>query len=113
HFIATTGRRFGVITSDPIEPFWAGSAALYTVEHYRRCRDRLVPGGVFCQWLGIFGLDPPAVRSLLAAFADAFPGGTIWATPSEIILVGSTDPMSFDIPALRERLAADPDVARS
>lgn len=38
HFIATTDRKFGVITSDPIEPFWAGSAALYTVEHYRRCR---------------------------------------------------------------------------
>lgn len=113
HFIATTPRRFGVITSDPIEPFWSGSAALYTVEHYRRCRERLAPGGVFCQWLGVYGLDEESVRSLLAAFAEAFPEGSVWSTPTEMMFVGTTEPLRFDVEMLRRRIAEDPRVADS
>jgi spermidine synthase len=113
HFIATSGQKFGVITSDPIEPFWAGTATLYTVEHYLRCREHLADGGVFCQWLGVFGVDEETLRSLLAAFAEVFPEGSIWATASEIIFIGSREPMIFNIPELEGRLTSQPAVAAS
>ena len=82
HFIATSKKKFGVITSDPIDPWMAGAAALYTVEHFQECRRHLIDGGVFMQWLGLYQLDRNGLKSILAAFAEAFPDGEIWLTPS-------------------------------
>jgi hypothetical protein len=63
--------------------------------------------------LGIFGLDEENIRALLAAFAEVFPEGSVWGTPSEMILIGSTGPLQFDIPLLRQRLASETQVAKS
>ena len=45
HFLRTTREKFDVITSDPIDPWVKGCAALNTVEYYQMCRDHLNPGG--------------------------------------------------------------------
>ena len=45
HFLRTTHEKFDIITSDPIDPWIKGCAALNTVEYYRMCRDHLNPGG--------------------------------------------------------------------
>ena len=42
---APLGEKFDIITSDPIDPWVKGCAALNTVEYYRMCRDHLNPGG--------------------------------------------------------------------
>ena len=39
HFIRTTREKFDVITSDPIDPWVKGCAALNTVENYQMCKD--------------------------------------------------------------------------
>ena len=46
HFLRTTREKFDIITSDPIDPWVKGCAALNTVEYYRMCRDHLNPGGI-------------------------------------------------------------------
>ena len=46
HFLRTTKEKFDIITSDPIDPWVKGCAALNTVEYYQMCRDHLNPGGV-------------------------------------------------------------------
>jgi spermidine synthase len=113
HWVATTDRTYGVITSDPIEPYLAGAAALYTVEYYEACRSRLVDGGVFVQFMGMAGMDEPGVRSLLAAFAQVFPGGSIWITRYDVVMVGTKGPERVDLESIRARLASDPTVAAS
>lgn len=113
HYVASTRRRFGVITSDPIEPYWAGSAALYTAEYYRLCCDRLTDGGIFMQWLGLYGIDDRGMASLLAAFGEAFPGGQLWISQNEALLVGSDRPIRVDVAAMWARVEADPQVAAS
>jgi spermidine synthase len=110
HFIATSKEKFGVITSDPIDPWMAGAAALYTAEHFKQCRRHLIDGGVFMQWVGLYELDRNGLKSILAAFAEAFPDGEIWLTPSDVLLVGSTRKMTIDVEALKKRIAADPAV---
>ncbi len=45
HFLRTTREKFDIITSDPIDPWVKGCAALNTVEYYEMCRDHLNPGG--------------------------------------------------------------------
>ena len=45
HFIRTTKEKFDVITSDPIDPWVKGCAALNTREYYQMCKAHLNPGG--------------------------------------------------------------------
>ena len=110
HFIATSKEKFGVITSDPIDPWMAGAAALYTAEHFQQCRRHLIDGGVFMQWVGLYQLDRNGLKSILAAFAEAFPEGEIWLAPSDVLLVGSTRRITIDVEALRKRIADEPAV---
>jgi spermidine synthase len=111
HFIASSRDKFGVITSDPIDPWMAGAAALYTTEHFKECRNHLTDGGVFMQWLGLYQLDKTGLKSILAAFAEAFPDGEVWITPVDALLVGSTRKITIDVEVLREKIAARPEVA--
>jgi spermidine synthase len=111
HFIAASREKFGVITSDPIDPWMAGAAALYTAEHFKQCRSHLIDGGVFIQWLGLYQIDKNGLKSILAAFAEAFPDGEIWITPVDALLVGSTRKITIDVEALRRRIAQEPVVA--
>src|SRR5262249_32253480 len=50
HLLHSAGR-YGVIVSEPSNPWIAGVNNLFTVDFYRRVQARLEPGGVFCQWL--------------------------------------------------------------
>ena len=54
HFIRTTKEKFDVITSDPIDPWVKGCAALNTVEYYQMCKAHLNPGGVMSLWIPFY-----------------------------------------------------------
>ena len=64
---------YGVIISEPSNPWVAGVNNLFTVDFYRRVRARLRPDGVFCQWLQLYELSPRTFKSLLASFLTVFP----------------------------------------
>ncbi|HEV6964995.1 spermidine synthase, partial [Roseateles sp.] len=74
-FVRTARQPYDVVVSDNFHPARSGSGALYTVEHFRAVRERLAPGGLFCQWLPLHQLDLDTLRSITAAFLQAFPDG--------------------------------------
>ncbi|MFT7773047.1 fused MFS/spermidine synthase [Roseateles sp.] len=74
-YVRTAGARYDVVVSDNFHPARSGSGALYTVEHFRAVRERLAPRGLFCQWLPLHQLDLDTLRSITAAFLQAFPDG--------------------------------------
>ena len=74
-FVRTAPQRYDVVVSDNFHPARSGSGALYTVEHFQAVRDRLAPRGLFCQWLPLHQLDIATLRSITAAFLQAFPDG--------------------------------------
>lgn len=113
HFIASSGRKFGVITSDPIHPRVAGAAALFTADYFKLCREHLVDGGVFAQWIGLYELTSDGLRSIVAAFAESFPDGTLWMTATDALLIGSTGPLSIDVAQLRDQLSSSDTVRES
>lgn len=109
-FVRSTEQRFDVIVSDNFHPARSGSASLYTVEHFRAVRERLAPGGVFCQWLPLHQMDLDTLRSIVASFVAVYPRA--WAllatysleTPT-IGLVALRDGERLDIAQVRERIA--------
>jgi len=87
---------YDVITSDPIHPWVSGSSGLYSADHYKVCRNRLNPGGVFCQWLPLYQLAPEDVAIVVRSFLEAFPDGSLWATEFDGLLIGATDNINID-----------------
>lgn len=74
-WVQADGRRYDVIVADLFHPARSGAGSLYTVEHFRAVRERLAPGGLFCQWLALHQMDLASLRSIVAAFQQVYPEG--------------------------------------
>lgn len=79
HFLLTTDETFDGITSDPLDPWVRGAAALYTREFWELVRARLNPGGVVTVFVQLYETTEDAVRSELATFFEVFPNGAVFA----------------------------------
>lgn len=71
-FVRVTTNRYDVIVADLFHPAHDGAGFLYTREHFQAVRERLAPGGLFCQWLPLHQLDEPVMRSVVRTFLDTF-----------------------------------------
>jgi len=116
HFVRTTRERFDIITSDPIDPWVKGCAALNTVEYYEMCKAHLKPGGVMALWIPLYESNVATAKSQIATFFQVFPHGILWSNDDEgegydAVLFGQVEPTQLDVDALRDRLNR-PDHAR-
>jgi len=116
HFIRTTKEKFDVITSDPIDPWVKGCAALNTVEYYEMCKAHLKPGGVMSLWIPFYETNSDTVKSVIATFFKVFPNGVLWSNETEnggydAVLLGQAGPTQIDVEKLQHRLDR-PDHAR-
>ncbi len=92
--LSLTSRRYDVVISEPSNPWMAGVAALFTQEFFQTVRDRLSPGGIFCQWAHTYDISDADLRSIVATFQSVFPEGTMWlAGDGDLLLVGSETPL--------------------
>jgi len=111
HYIRTLPRdaKFDIITSDPIDPWVKGCAALNTLEYYEMCREHLKPGGVMSLWIPLYESDNETIKSVLATFFKVFPNGMLFSNDLEgkgydAILLGQVEPTRIDLEKLHERL---------
>lgn len=109
HYLYASDRRFDVIVSDLFVPWHSQTGYLYTVEHYRIARQRLAPGGLYCQWLPLHQLGPDELALIADSFATAFPYTTVWRGGSSarrplLALVGSDQPLQLDESVLQQRV---------
>ena len=109
HFLRTTHEKFDIITSDPIDPWVKGCAALNTVEYYQMCRDHLNPGGSVSLWIPLYESNLETTKSVIATFFQVFPNGIVWSNEREgygydAILFGQVEPTVIDVDALQTRL---------
>jgi spermidine synthase len=118
NFMRLTGERFDVIMNDSIYPGSNGSSALYTVDHFRQCREHLAPGGLFSCWVPL-DLRPSEMRMILRSFLEVFPHASFWIASNCVnkngVIMGTREPLRIDFqrvkalcerPALREDLRA-------
>jgi spermidine synthase len=91
-FLRAGEERFDVITARPPPAASAGTAHLYSREHFAALAHRLAPGGLATCVLPVSELHPRGARSVVAAFCDAFPDCSLWAgTQYEWILLGGRE----------------------
>jgi spermidine synthase len=92
-----TDERWNGIVSQPSHPWTAGASHLYTREFFQLVRERLEPGGVFVQWMGLGFIDAELLRSLVATLADVFPHVAVLrpGIGASLLFAGSDAPLDF------------------
>jgi len=94
-------RQFDVIVSQPAEPWLTGVANLFTQEFFELGARALRRGGLFCQWVQLYGLDEPSFRTLVATFHSVFPQALVLRPRGsrEVLLLGAETAFSLGLSA--------------
>jgi len=113
-FVRTTTNRYDIVVADLFHPAHDGAGFLYTREHFQAVRQRLNPGGLFCQWLPLHQLDEAVLRSIVRTFLETFSETRAFFLHFNVdipalALVGSLERPDFSSEAFEKRLA-DPEL---
>lgn len=107
--LLTSPDRYDIVFSEPSNPYRAGIASLFTREFYEVVSSRLNRGGIFLQWVQAYDVDAETIRTVYATLGTVFPQVTTWRTnESDLLIVATRDPITFDMASLRQRLASEP-----
>lgn len=109
HYLVGNTDRYDVVISDLFTPWHAGTAALYTKEHFETVRSRLTEDGVFAQWLPLYQLSKEEFFILARTMLTVFPQVTLWRgdfSPERptVALVGHQRPTPLDVSHLVDNL---------
>ena len=111
-FVRASGERYHVIVADLFHPAQDGAGFLYTREHFEAVRQRLAPGGLFCQWLPLHQLDAATLQIIFRTFLGTFRESHAFLLHFNVDipvlgLVGSAQPLRVT-PDTVERRLIDP-----
>ena len=97
--------QFGVIASEPSNPWVTGVEMLYSREFLEAARSRLTPGGVYAQWFHLYEVDQETVEIVANTYASVFDRVAVWfAQGSDVLLMGLNSPTGYpDLETLRAR----------
>lgn len=95
--------KYDLIISEPSNPWIAGVSNLFTEDFYRISKNRLKPGGIFCQWFHLYRMQPSDVKMVMRTFFSVFPHGTVWqANGVDLMLLGSEEELFFNYNGLKQ-----------
>ncbi len=107
NYLVTSNKRYDVIISDSTHPRAYDSWVLYTEEFYRSVQRRLLPGGVFAQWVPVAGsMQGDLFRIHLNTFRQVFPEATLWYVygSDQALLLATPRPFLLNVERLQQRL---------
>lgn len=99
HLLLSPPGSFDLVVSEPSNPWISGVANLFTREFIELGKSRLKPGGVWSQWIQMYGMDREDLLSLLKTFSSVYPHVLVYASIdyADLVVVGSES--SLDISA--------------
>jgi len=108
-FLLTKGENYDLIVSEPSNPCRAGVANLYTREFYTNASQRLSQGGIFCQWLQGYEVEPETINTVIATLKQVFPKVEVWSTQSvDMLLICSNEDKPWPLDSIRQRVKTGP-----
>jgi spermidine synthase len=92
--LARPGPAYDAIVSEPSNPWISGVSNLFTREYWEIGRRRLRSGGMFCQWVQLYGIGTDELRGLVRTFLAVFPETRLFETipGADVLLIGSDRP---------------------
>lgn len=118
HVLNHSEALFDGITSDPLDPWTRGAAALYTEEFWGLAKSRLRPGGVVTAWGQLYESTEESARSVIATFMNVFPNSALFANTVEgqgydLVLIGMADHETLAVDRIIQRVNASPAIRKS
>ncbi len=103
-----TDKKYDAIVSQPSHPWTSGASHLYTREFFDLAHSKLVPGGIFVQWIGGAFVDVELFGSLMASMSRVFRYVHVYRpVPTALVFMASDEPIDLAKSAPRA-LAATP-----
>lgn len=116
-FVAAVDQSYDLIVADLFHPGRDGAGSLYTREHFEQVRARLSDGGLFAQWLPLYQLDEPNLKTIIRTFLAVFPEaqsfiGLYNTEYTPLVLLGAAPgtPIQLDATAYEASRRTDPKV---
>ncbi len=102
-----TQERYGVILSEPSNPWVTGVEMLFSREFLEAARARLTPGGIYAQWIHGYESDDATLALVVRTYASVFENVAVWFTRSnEVLLLGFNSADGYPpLATMRERYA--------
>lgn len=100
NFLAASRKQYDVIVSEPSNPWLTGVSDLFTLDHFRIAKQKLAPGGIYCQWAQLYELSPENVKIIYRTFAELFRYVVVFSAEdlsSDTVLLGSDSPLPLDL----------------
>ena len=115
HIVLTPPQTYDIIISEPSNPWLTGVSNLFTKDFLEVGKTRLKPGGVWSQWVQLYGMDNDDVQSLLRTVAEVYPHVLVFVTieGADLVLLGSDAPLELKSEQISAMLSRpdDEDVA--
>ena len=87
---------YDAIVSQPSHPWTSGASHLYTQEFFDLVRSKLVPGGIFVQWIGANFVDVELFGNLMASMTEVFPYVHVYRPVSAaLVFMASDEPIDL------------------
>ena len=108
-FVQAATNAYDVIVGDLFHPARDGAGSLYTLEHFKSIREKLAPGGLFCQWLPLHQIDTEMFRVITRTFLAVFPDTQAWllrfnVEAPVVALLGRTSAITYSTNWLETRI---------
>ncbi|MDF1581322.1 MAG: fused MFS/spermidine synthase [Desulfuromonadales bacterium] len=104
NLLLTEQQSYDVIISEPSNPWQSGNSNLFTAEFYELAASRLNSGGILCQWIGLYDIEPGNLKIACNTFLRTFEHVLAFKAGSDLILLGGNTPLQFNYSALQERI---------
>lgn len=107
HVLLTPPGTYDIIVSEPSNPWLTGVSNLFTDEFFRMGKERLKPGGIWSQWVQLYGMDESDLRSLVKTFVGVYPHVLVYtaAESADLVLLGSDRELVPSVEAVNRMLA--------
>lgn len=101
--LLTAPGTYDLVVSEPSNPWLTGVSNLFTHEFFTMGKARLAPGGVWAQWVQMYGMDARDLQSVIRTFCEVFPHVLLFSTirDADLVMIGSDAPI-----IMRAELAA-------
>ena len=84
--------KYAIVISEPSNPWVSGVDRLFSEEFYQRVKAKMLPGGVFAQWMHAYEISFETFGIVVRTFKGSFPHQRIFLFGSDLIILGSDQP---------------------
>ncbi len=114
HLMLVPDGTYDMVNAEPSNPWISGVSNLFTKEFFTLGKRKMAPGGIWAQWVQMYGMTPPDLRSVLITFADVYQHMSVFRVDSsDLVILGSDAPIDVSASDIFDNIGPNLPVVQS